>query len=187
MKIIIGLGNKGLKYTQTRHNIGFEVIELLAYRHNIPMNQNKFKGIIGQGIIGGEKVLLVMPLTYMNLSGECVRAVLDFYKLGSEDIMVIYDDLSMDLGALRIRDKGSAGGHNGIKNIINHLGHDAFLRLKVGVGPQPPNVKAEHFVLDRFNKSEINTMTESIEHTANAIEAILSKGISYGMNNYNKK
>jgi PTH1 family peptidyl-tRNA hydrolase len=187
MKIIIGLGNKGLKYAQTRHNIGFEVVELLAHRHNIPMNQRKFKGIVGQGVIAGEKVLLVMPLTYMNLSGECVREVLDFYKLSAEDIIVIYDDLSMDLGALRIRDKGSAGGHNGIKNIISHLGQDYFLRLKVGVGPQPPNVKAEHFVLDRFNKSEIEKMSESIEHTANAIESILEQGINYAMNNYNKK
>jgi PTH1 family peptidyl-tRNA hydrolase len=123
----------------------------------------------------------------MNLSGECVREVLDFYKLSAEDIIVIYDDLSMDLGALRIRDKGSAGGHNGIKNIISHLGQDAFLRLKVGVGPQPPNVKAEHFVLDRFNKSEIEKMTDSIEHTVNAIESILEQGVNYAMNNYNKK
>jgi PTH1 family peptidyl-tRNA hydrolase len=187
MKIIVGLGNKGLKYAKTRHNIGFEVVELLANRHGIDMNARKFKGLIGQGHIKGEKVILVMPLTYMNLSGECVREVLDFYKLDASDLMVIYDDLSLDVGALRLRDKGSAGGHNGIKNIISHLGHDQFLRFKVGVGPQPHGVKAENFVLDRFQKKDLDSIIDSIEHTANALEAAIEKGWDYAMNNYTKK
>lgn len=187
MKVIVGLGNKGLKYAKTRHNIGFEVIELLAHRHSINMTSRKFKGLIGQGYIEGEKVLLVMPLTYMNLSGECVRQVLDFYKLDAEDIVVVYDDLSMNVGALRIRGKGSAGGHNGIKNIISHLGHDEFLRYKVGVGPQPAGVKSENFVLGHFAKKEMDDVVESIEHTANSVEAYLKKGLDFAMNNYNRK
>lgn len=187
MKVIVGLGNKGLKYAKTRHNIGFEVIELLAYRHNISMTNRKFKGLIGQGIIEGEKVLLVMPLTYMNLSGECVREVLDFFKLDSDDLMVVYDDLSMDVGALRLRIKGSAGGQNGIKNIISHLGHDDFLRFKVGIGPQPKGMKAEHFVLNHFSKSQIDDVIETIEHCANAVEAVLKNGVDYGMNHFNRK
>ncbi len=187
MKIIVGLGNKGLKYAHTRHNIGFDCIEMLAKRHHILLNQKKFKGIIGQGSIQGEKVLLIMPLTYMNLSGECVREVLDFYKEDAQALMVIYDDLSMDLGALRIRDKGSAGGHNGIKNIIQHLGQDEFVRFKVGVGPQPIGVKAEHFVLDRFPKKERENVEKTIEHTVDAVEAILAHDLQYGMNHFNKK
>lgn len=187
MKVIVGLGNKGLKYAKTRHNIGFEVVELLASRHKIDMTTQKFKGLIGQGHIEGEKVILVMPLTYMNLSGECVRQVLDYYKLEHTDLIVIYDDLSLDVGALRIRDKGSAGGHNGIKNIITHLGHDQFLRFKVGVGPQPHGIKAENFVLDRFSKQDVEKVIESVEHTANGIEAYLKNGQDFVMNNYTRK
>ena len=187
MKVIVGLGNKGLKYAKTRHNIGFEVVELLAHRNQIEMKTRKFKGLIGQGFIEGEKVLLVMPLTYMNLSGECVREVLDFYKLEAEDLIVIYDDISLDVGALRIRTKGSAGGQNGIKNIINHLGHNEFLRFKVGVGPQPPGKKAEHFVLDHFAKKQMDDVIETIEHSASGVEAYLKHGLDYTMNNYNKK
>jgi len=187
MKIIAGLGNKGLKYAKTRHNIGFEVIELLAHRNQIDMSSRKFKGLIGQGYIEGEKVLLVMPLTYMNLSGECIREVLDYYRLSAEDLLVVYDDISLDVGALRIRKKGSAGGQNGIKNIINHLGHDEFLRYKVGVGPQPQGVKAEHFVLGRFSKQEMDQVIESVEHAAKGIEAYLKFGLDYAMNHFNKK
>jgi PTH1 family peptidyl-tRNA hydrolase len=187
MKVIVGLGNKGLKYAKTRHNIGFEVIELLAHRNKIDMNTRKFKGLVGQGFIEGQKVLLVMPLTYMNLSGECVREVLDFYKLDAEDLVVIYDDLNLEIGALRIRTKGSAGGQNGVKNIINHLGHDDFLRFKVGIGPQPSGIKAEHFVLSRFKKSDRDNVSETIEHCANGVEAYLKNGLDYTMNNYNKK
>jgi len=187
MKVIVGLGNKGLKYAKTRHNIGFEVVELLAHRNQIEMNSRKFKGLVGQGFIEGVKVLLVMPLTYMNLSGECVREVLEFYKLGAQDLIVIYDDINLDVGALRIRIKGSAGGQNGIKNIINHLGHNEFLRFKVGVGPQPPNKKAEYFVLEHFAKKQMDNVIEAIEHTASGVEVYLKQGLEYTMNNYNKK
>jgi len=187
MKVIVGLGNKGIKYAKTRHNIGFEVIELLAARYKIDMTHRKFKGLVGQGSIEGEKILLVMPLTYMNLSGECVREIIDYYKIDETELVIIYDDLSLDVGALRIRDKGSAGGHNGIKNIISHLGHDKFLRFKVGVGPQPHGVKAEDFVLNRFAKSDAEIVQASIEHTANGIEAYLKQGQDYVMNNYTRK
>ena len=187
MKVIVGLGNKGLKYTKTRHNIGFEVVQLLADRNQIEINSRKFKGLVGQGFIEGVKVILVKPLTYMNLSGECVREVLDFYKVEDEDLIIIQDDISLDLGALRIRSKGSAGGQNGIKNIINHLGHNEFLRFKVGVGPQPVGKKAEHFVLEPFAKKQKEDVINAIEHTAKGIEAYLKYGLDYTMNNYNKK
>ncbi len=187
MKIIVGLGNKGLEYAKTRHNIGFEVIECLAHRHQITMNTRKFKGLIGQGMISGEKVILVMPLTYMNNSGICVREIMDFYKLDAEDIMVVYDDISMDLGALRIRENGSAGGHNGIKNIIAHLGHDKFLRFKVGIGPQPKGMPSERYVLERFKRNEMDALLEVIDYTADAVEGIVKHDVTYGMNHYNRK
>lgn len=187
MKVIVGLGNKGNEYRGTRHNIGFEVIELLAERHQMAMTTRKHKGLIGQGYIEGEKIVLVMPLTYMNLSGECVREVLDYYKLDQEDLVIIYDDLSIDVGRLRVRDKGSAGGHNGIKSIIAHLHSEEFIRFKVGIGPQPKGIKAEKFVLDTFRKEEVIEVKASIEHTANAIEALIKHDLTYVMNNYTKK
>lgn len=187
MKVIVGLGNKGNEYQNTRHNIGFEVIRLLAERHQIGMTTRKHKGLIGQGYIEGEKVVLVMPLTYMNLSGECIREVMDYYKIPKEDVVVIYDDLSIDVGRLRVRDKGSAGGHNGIKSIIAHLHSEEFLRFKVGIGPQPRGIKAEKFVLDVFRKDEASDVKASVEHTANAVEALLKHDLTYVMNNYTKK
>ena len=187
MKVIVGLGNKGNEYQNTRHNIGFEVIRCLAERHQIAMTTKKHKGLIGQGHIEGQKVVLVMPLTYMNLSGECVRELMDYYKIDQEEIVVIYDDLSLDVGSLRVRDKGSAGGHNGIKSIIAHLHSEEFLRFKVGIGPQPRGLKAEKFVLDTFRKEEVEAVKESIEHTAKAIEALLKHDLTYVMNNYTKK
>ncbi|MDO5517953.1 MAG: aminoacyl-tRNA hydrolase, partial [Clostridium sp.] len=122
MFLIVGLGNPGAQYENTRHNIGFKVIDNIAKEYNIEINRQKFKGIYGEGFINGEKVILLKPTTYMNLSGESVREVVDFYKLTCEDIVVIYDDISLDVGRLRLREKGSAGGHNGIKSIIAHLG-----------------------------------------------------------------
>ena len=148
MKIIAGLGNPGAKYAGTRHNVGFSVIDELAERYNIKVDTNKHKALIGKGIIDGEKVILVMPQTYMNLSGESIRAVLDFYKCTPDDLIVVYDDIDLDVGKLRIRERGSAGGHNGMKNIIQHVGSQDFVRVRVGVGHKPEN-EAEALFLER--------------------------------------
>ena len=142
MFLIVGLGNPGREYNNTRHNIGFDAIDVIADKYNIEVSRIKFKGVYGEGIVNGEKVILLKPTTYMNLSGESVREVMDFYKLSEEDILIIYDDVSLDVGRIRIREKGSAGGHNGIKSIIANIGTDVFSRIKVGVGkPQGDLVK----------------------------------------------
>ena len=134
MILIVGLGNPGKQYEQTRHNIGFDVIDYMANKYNIDVNREKFKGICGEGFIENKKVILLKPLTYMNLSGESIRELANFYKLEDDEIIVVYDDISLDIGRLRIREKGSAGGHNGIKSIIQNLGGDKFPRVKVAVG-----------------------------------------------------
>ena len=137
MKLIVGLGNPGMQYAATRHNIGFEVIDSLSEVYNIPVNKSKYKALIGEGRIGYERVILMKPQTFMNLSGESVRACMDFQKLSNEDVIIIYDDISLDVGQIRIRKSGSAGGHNGIKSIIAHMNTQEFPRVKVGVGQKP--------------------------------------------------
>ena len=142
MYVIVGLGNPDKKYEHTRHNIGFNVVTRIADDHNISLNIKEHKAICGKGFINGQKVLLALPQTYMNLSGEAVRALVDYYKIDpEEELIVIYDDISMDVGRIRMRAKGSAGGHNGIKNIIAHLGTDVFARIKIGVGAKPAQVE----------------------------------------------
>lgn len=185
MKIIVGLGNPRMQYIATRHNIGFEVIERLAHENGIRLDKKKHKAIYGQGMIGGEKVILMMPQTYMNLSGESVRAMMDFYSLTPEDVVVVYDEISIDLGQLRIREKGSAGGHNGMKNIIAHLGTQEFVRFRVGVGPQTPGMDSATFVLRRFSKEEMKVAVDMALKASEAIEAYLKNGIGYAMNNFN--
>ena len=183
MFLIVGLGNPEEKYNNTRHNIGFEAIDYIADKYNIDINRKKFKGVYGEGFIGNEKVILMKPTTYMNLSGECIREVIDFYKLSNEDILVIYDDISLDVGRIRIRPKGSAGGHNGIKSIINHLGTDEFSRIKIGVG-QPKGDLVNH-VLGKFSKEENEVLEESLEATKLATETIIKEDTQAGMNKFN--
>ena len=183
MFLIVGLGNPGSQYEDTRHNIGFKVLDNIAQEYNIDINRQKFKGMYGEGFINGEKVILLKPSTYMNLSGESVKEVLDFYKLSNEDILVIYDDISLDVGRLRIREKGSAGGHNGIKNIIAHLGTDVFPRIKVGVGQ--PDVDLVNYVLGKFSKEEMDVLSESIEASTKAVKEIISNDVKNAMNIYN--
>lgn len=154
MYIIAGLGNPTREYEKTRHNVGFDTIDVLADKLNTSVDEKKFKGLYGRGIIAGEKVILLKPQTFMNLSGESVREAADFYKVDPEHIIVIYDDISLDVGQLRIRKKGSAGGHNGIKNIIAHLGTQEFPRIKVGVGDKPPRMDLADYVLSRFSKED---------------------------------
>lgn len=183
MFLIVGLGNPGEKYDNTRHNIGFEAIDYIAKKYNIDINRKKFKGEYGEGFIGSKKVVLMKPTTYMNLSGECVREIIDFYKLANEDILVIYDDISLDVGRLRIREKGSAGGHNGIKSIIAHLGNDEFSRIKIGVG-QPKGDLVNH-VLGKLSKEENEILQESLEATKLSVDTILKEDTSSAMNKYN--
>lgn len=187
MFIIVGLGNPGLQYAGTRHNIGFGVIEELADVYNITMNIDKNKGICGKGIIEGQKVLLVMPQTFMNNSGECVRAVLDYYKEDVDNLLVIYDDICLDTGRLRIRPKGSAGGHNGIKSIIAHIGTEEFKRIRFGVGDKPKNYDLADWVLGRFPKEQTDDVREGIERAVKAVGVILDRGIEAGMNEFNAK
>lgn len=186
MYIIVGLGNPGKQYEGTRHNIGFQVVDELADKHHINIVESKFKGLVGKGIIGGEKVLLVKPLTYMNLSGECVGEAVRFFKIDeTTELIVIADDISLDVGGIRMRKKGSAGGHNGLKNIIAHLGHENFMRIKMGVGDKPKGSDLADYVLGHFNKEEEAVLQESRKTAVLAIETIISDGMDKAMNLYN--
>lgn len=185
MKIIVGLGNPGAKYAGTRHNVGFAVLDELAERHNIRIDTAKHKALIGKGIIDGEKVILAMPQTFMNLSGESVRAIMDFYKCTVEDLIVVYDDIDLDVGKLRIRQKGSAGGHNGMKNIIQHVGSQEFVRIRVGVGKKPDHMDLADYVLSRFGKEDLANIRESCDNACDAVETILADGTVAAMNKFN--
>ncbi|MVX65412.1 aminoacyl-tRNA hydrolase [Clostridium chromiireducens] len=183
MFLIVGLGNPGREYEDTRHNIGFNVIDSIAKEYNIEINRQKFKGIYGEGFIEGKKVMLLKPTTYMNLSGESIREVVDFYNLDSNEVLVIYDDISLEVGTLRIRERGSAGGHNGIKSIIAHLGSDVFPRIKVGVG-QPSGDLVKH-VLGKFTKEEMVILNQSIEISTKASVEIIKNNTKVAMNQFN--
>jgi len=185
--IIVGLGNPSKKYEHTRHNVGFEDIDILADRMGIHVDESKHKGLVGRGMLEGQKVVLVKPQTFMNLSGECVRAVADFYKVPEEEIIVIYDDISLEPGQLRIRAKGSAGGHNGIKNIIAHLGTQVFPRVKVGVGEKPRMMDLADYVLSHFTREEQGLMNDAFKEAADAVAMMVSQGIDPAMNKYNTK
>ncbi|MCM1154476.1 MAG: aminoacyl-tRNA hydrolase [Roseburia sp.] len=188
MFIIAGLGNPGRKYENTRHNVGFMVIDELAGIHHISVAEKKHKALIGKGIIGGEKVILVKPQTFMNLSGESIREIIDYYKIEEKtQLIVISDDVSMDPGAVRIRKRGSAGGHNGLKNIILHLGHDEFQRIKLGVGEKPAGGDLVDHVLGSFSKEESELIAESVKSAAGAVEVMITDGADTAMNRFNKK
>lgn len=188
MILLVGLGNPKKEYHNTRHNIGFDVIDAIANKYNIAMGEKKHKAIIGKGVIEGQKVVLIKPQTFMNLSGESVRDVIDYYKVEEESQMiVIYDDVSLDVGQIRIRKKGSAGGHNGMKNIIHHLGHDTFLRIKIGVGEKPKHYDLADYVLGHFTKEERTVMEEAIVDVSAAITMIIDDNVDGAMNVYNKK
>ena len=185
MKIIIGLGNPTREYEGTRHNVGFSVKYEISDTYGIRVDTKKHKALIGKGMIGGEKVVLAMPMTYMNLSGDSVLELVSYYKCSSEDIIVIYDDISLDVGKLRIRKKGSAGGHNGIKNIIARLGTDEFTRIKVGVGEKPAHMDLADYVLGRFGKDEQPVIRESAARACSAVECIITDGADAAMNKFN--
>lgn len=187
MNLIVGLGNPGKEYVGTKHNVGFEVLDKLAYDNNININKAKFNALIGEGTIKNKKVALLKPLTYMNLSGESVKATMSWYKISNKDIIVIYDDISLNIGDIRIREKGSAGGHNGMKNIIYLLNTDEFIRIRVGIGNKPANWDLANYVLSHFSKDEIPNIIEGFTKAADAVEMILASGVSAAMNKYNQK
>lgn len=188
MFIIAGLGNPTLQYRGTRHNVGFDVIDTLADKYNIAVETRKSRALIGKGIIAGQKVLLVKPQTYMNLSGESIGELVSYYKVDEEkELLVIYDDVSLDVGQLRIRRKGSAGGHNGIKDIIRHLGTDVFLRIKIGVGEKPKGYDLADYVLGHFSREEREMMEEGYQKAAEAVEMILAGELDEAMNVFNRK
>ena len=188
MYIIAGLGNPTKQYENTIHNAGFCVIDYLSEKYQIPVKQAGYKALYGSGYIEGQKVLLLKPQTFMNLSGESVRAAMDFYKIDpEEELIVVYDDISLDPGQLRVRGKGSAGGHNGIKNIIAHLGSQEFPRIKVGVGAKPPRMDLADYVLSRFSKEEQPLMEDAFKEAAEAAVMMMTEGAEKAMNHYNTK
>lgn len=188
MKIIAGLGNPGREYAGTRHNIGFSVIEQLADQYNISMTEKKHKAAYGRGRIEGEKVILLEPQTYMNLSGESILDAVQYYKLDPEqDLLVIYDDIDLEAGRLRIRAKGSAGGHNGVKNIIANLGTQIFPRIRVGVGAKPKGWDLVDHVLGRFSREELSLIEEGKKAACQAVGIIIGQGVEAAMNQMNVK
>ncbi|WP_373108762.1 aminoacyl-tRNA hydrolase [Lachnoclostridium sp. Marseille-P6806] len=187
MYLIAGLGNPTKEYDKTRHNVGFSVIDVLADRYRIDISEKKHKALCGRGVIEGQKVLLLKPQTFMNLSGESIRAAADYYKIEPEEMIVIYDDISLDPGQLRIRLKGSAGGHNGIKNIIANLGTQDFPRIKVGVGAKPPRMDLADYVLSRFGAGEQKLMEEAFGEAAEATVMMMTDGAERAMNHFNAK
>lgn len=184
MKLIVGLGNPGKEYEGTRHNCGFMVIDRLASKLNVDVNQNKFKGLYAKAKYHGEDIILLKPQTYMNLSGESVNAVMNFFKIDKEDLLVIYDDLDMPVGKLRLRKTGSAGGHNGVKNIIAHLNSQDFNRIRVGID-RHKYMKVADYVLSRFSKAESEAIEQGIENAANAVIDYLDNDFNHAMNYYN--
>lgn len=185
MKIIAGLGNPTDRYAGTRHNVGFSAILEIADHYDISIDTKKHKALIGKGMIGSEKVILAMPQTYMNLSGESIVELLNYYKCDNTDLLVIYDDIDLDVGKLRIRTKGSAGGHNGIKNIIAHIGTQEFDRIRIGVGHKPKGWDLADYVLGRFQSDEQVLIREGVRNAREAAACILDSGADVAMNRFN--
>jgi len=184
----VGLGNPEKKYFGTRHNVGFDTIDYLSDKYNIGLTETKFKAVYGKGRIGSERVILVKPLTYMNLSGEAVAPICNYFKIDSKtNLIVISDDVELDVGNLRVRPKGSAGGHNGLKNIIALLGHDEFSRVRIGVGKKPKQWDMVDWVLGHFEGEDATLIKESIERAAEAVACIIDEGTDSAMNKFNGK
>ena len=186
--IIVGLGNPTAQYVGTRHNVGFEVIDVLADQYNIEASGKKFNAIIGRGMIKGHKVLLGKPQTYMNLSGQSVQGMVDYFKADeTRRLIVIYDDVSLDVGQIRIRQRGSSGGQKGMSSIINHLGTEEFIRIKIGIGEKPTKMSMSNHVLSHFTKEERDVMEECYSNCVKAIVEILDGNIEKAMNQWNRK
>ncbi|RXT09005.1 aminoacyl-tRNA hydrolase [Ammoniphilus sp. CFH 90114] len=185
MKLIVGLGNPGKQYEKTRHNAGFMAVDECARTLGIDMNQLKFKGMYGVGHVKGEKVILLKPLTYMNLSGESIIQVMQFFKLETDQLVVIYDDLDTAVGQIRVRMKGSAGGHNGIKSIIQHLGTEEFYRIRVGIGRPPAGRKVVDYVLEPFHQEEEGDIQSAVKKASEAANSWLEDSFVQVMNRFN--
>ncbi|GGO09202.1 aminoacyl-tRNA hydrolase [Saccharibacillus kuerlensis] len=185
MKWIVGLGNPGKNYEHTRHNVGFMALDHLAEKHGISITQNKCKALIGEGMIGREKVVLIKPMTFMNLSGESVRAYMDYYKVELKDLIVVYDDLDTEIGRIRLRYQGSAGGHNGIKSIIQHTGTQTFDRIRMGISRPQNGMAVVDYVLAPFAKKEQDLLKEMIEKTCDALEHSLDHTFEQTMARFN--
>lgn len=183
--VVVGLGNPGKDYTNTRHNVGFKTIDILAKRNNIDLNKIKFKSVYGEGFIGKQKVMLVKPQTYMNNSGISVREIAQFYKMPLEDIIVIVDDIDIEFAEMRVKTKGSAGSHNGLKSIIYHLQEDKFPRVRIGIGKKHPQQDLADFVLSRFSKEETLDIDNTMEKAAQAVETMVIDGVEAAMNKFN--
>ena len=187
MYLIAGLGNPSKTYEGTRHNVGFSMIDVIGSKFDIDVTTKKHKALVGRGVIDGMRVILAKPQTYMNLSGESIHEIAGFYKIEPENIIIIYDDISLDVGQLRIRKKGSAGGHNGVKNIIAHLGTQEFPRIKVGIGNKPEGWDLADYVLSRYSKAEQEALEEAAEGVVGALKLMLADDIDGAMNRYNVK
>jgi PTH1 family peptidyl-tRNA hydrolase len=183
--LVVGLGNPGSRYENTRHNVGFDTVDLLAARHGIRVSKVKHKALVGDGEIGGRRVLLVKPQTYMNLSGESVREVVDWYKVPMGHILVAYDDIDIALGKIRVRPGGSSGSHNGMKSLIYLLQEDTFPRIRIGIGRPPEGWNLADYVLGRFTPEERKAVDESVGRAADAAETILSANLNEAMNRFN--
>ena len=187
MKLIVGLGNPGSEYAKTKHNVGWMFVDRMAERIGATGWKEKEKGMVAEGRVGAEKVLLVKPMTYMNNSGECVGPLMRWYKLGPEDVLVVHDDMDIPAGTIRIRKKGSAGGHNGIKSLIAHIGSEKFIRVRIGIGrPLPVRTVINH-VLEPFAAEDVPRIAEAIEYLQPAVDCIINEDVDMAMNRYNPK
>ncbi|MBQ7454920.1 MAG: aminoacyl-tRNA hydrolase [Clostridia bacterium] len=187
MKVLIGLGNPGAEYARSRHNCGFSVIDCLSRRWNLPVDRAKCRGLAGEGRYGGERVILLKPQTYMNLSGDCVADALRWYKVGPQDVMIFSDDIDLPLGTIRVRPFGGAGTHNGWRDILLKTGSDRFPRVRVGVGAKPPEWDLADWVLSRFSPDDQKLMDAAFARAADAAKCFLSHGIEEAMNVFNRK
>ena len=185
MYLIAGLGNPGKQYFATRHNIGFSAIDYISQKYNVNVSKIKYKGLFGEGEIAGQKVVLLKPQTFMNLSGESIIAACNWYKIPPENVIILHDDISLPVGKLRIREKGSAGGHNGLKSIIAHLNSDNFCRMKIGVGAPNPETDLADYVLGRISKEEEKILFDVLTRVSDAVFEYISNGAMSAMNKYN--
>jgi peptidyl-tRNA hydrolase, PTH1 family len=185
MKLIVGLGNPGQEYAATRHNVGFMAIDRLCGKYGISVHKKQSKGLAGEGVIRGHKVAFLKPQTYMNLSGESVRAFMDFYKVKLEDVIIVYDDLDTEIGKVRLRYQGSAGGHNGIKSLIQHLGTEKFNRIRIGISRPAPGKDIAHYVLAPFAKAEAELLDRALDVTCDALETALDISFESTMGKFN--
>lgn len=183
--LIVGLGNPGEEYKYTRHNSGYRVVDLLAKKLNIDINKEKFKGMFGECTYNGKKVMVLKPTTYMNLSGESVVEAVNFYKLPLEDVIVVYDDIDIEIGKIRIRPEGSSGTHNGMRNISDLLGSHDFPRIRVGIGKAPQGMDLANFVLSKFSIDEQSDIEKAIDMASEAVLEVIRSGIGKAMNIYN--